>query len=987
MKIRFPVLMVVVLSLLGSTLGFQDSSKKDPLFLHGGKQWVDSVFNTLTPRERIAQLLHIAAYSNRTKGYEDSLAALVDKHQIGGLIFFQGGPMRQAKLTNRYQSLSKVPLLISMDAEWGVGMRLDSTINFPYQMTLGALEDDSLIYQMGGEIARQFHRLGMHLNFAPVADVNNNPRNPVINYRSFGEDPDLVTRKALAYMRGMQDQGLLTSAKHFPGHGDTETDSHYDLPQLPHAKDRLKVVELAPFQAMLDAGASGVMVAHMNIPALDNTENLPSTLSKPIVTDLLQDEMGFKGLIMTDALNMKGVTKYYDPGDVDLNAILAGNDMLLFSLDVEKALDAIEGAIKKRKLSQKEIDRRCRKVLAAKYWVGLNKYQPIALKNLIKDLNTTQGELLHRQLVEASLTTLINDGVLPIKDLHKKKIASVSVGRTDQTIFQSTLSKYTQVDHYQLPKDANKGQTEGISKVLDDYDMVILAMHQVSRRPGNYIGYNEQVYQWLEEVCGNGKAVVVSLRNPYTLNRTATLNEARALITTYQDQLESQQLAAQVLFGAVGTSGTLPVTVNEDFKFGMGDKLAGDLRLKYTIPEEVGLSRHYLQRRIDSVVQLGLDSLAYPGAQVLVAKEGKVVYRQVYGHHTYDHQRAVLPDDIYDLASITKITGPLPALMKLHGTGKIDLDQPFSTYWPDWQDTEKDQMTVREVLAHYAQLQAWIAYWRDTKRKNGSFKKKYFRADSSKKYPIKVADNLFLRADYRDKQIYKAIKKSPLQDEKAYVYSGLSFYLYPEIIERFTGQQYEEYLKETFYKPLGAHTLTYNPLRYFPKERIVPTENDDFFRMQQLQGTVHDEGAAMMQGVSGNAGLFSTIDDLAKLMQMYMQEGSYGGQQFITPSSLQEFTGCQYCGEGNRRGLGFDKPVLENKHEGSTAWDASASSYGHSGYTGTFTWVDPEHELLFIFFSNRVYPTRENRKLYQLSIRPGIHQVLYDAMRHGPMAN
>ncbi len=979
--IRFRFVLLMAAALVGSTLGFGDLDKIAPPFLHGGQKWVDSVFNTLTPRERMAQLIQVAAYSNREKGFEDSLSQLIKTHKIGGLIFFQGGPGRQARLTNRYQSESSLPLLISIDAEWGLGMRLDSTISFPYQMTLGAIQNDSLIYQMGGEIARQCQRMGIHMNFAPVADVNNNPKNPVISYRSFGENTKAVISKSRAYMQGMQDHGILTSAKHFPGHGDTETDSHYDLPKLPHDLQRLEQVEFAPFQKLIDAGVAGVMVAHMNIPALDSTENLPSTLSKPIVTDLLQKKMGFKGLIMTDALNMQGVTKFYKPGEVDVKALIAGNDMLLFTQDVEKALDEIENAVRQRKISQREIDIKCRKVLAAKYWAGLSDYRPIKLEGLIEDLNSSNADLLQRQLLEASLTVVKNESAIPITNLETLSIASVSVGADHITPFQQMLEKYTRVDHFLVPKGATSPQTGHLDNLADRYDLVVIGLHQVGRRPRNTAGYTQATYDLLQNLTASNKAVVVNFRNPYTLEYIPNAQNIQALVSASQDQ--AQEFAAQLLFGAIEAKGKLPVSVNGTFTYGLGLTTAGGARLKYTIPEELGINSQYLHRRVDSVVQVGLDSLAYPGAQVLVAKDGKVFLHKVYGYHTYEQQRPVREDDIYDLASVTKITGPLPALMRLHAEGKIDLDVPFSNYWEDFKGTDKDEMTVREVLSHYAQLQAWIAYWEDTKRKNGNFKSRYFRSDSSRKFPIRVAHNLYLRHDYRQKEIYKAIRKSPLGEEKEYLYSGLSFYLYPQIIENLTGRSYEEFLKKEFYHRLGAYTLTYNPLRYYSQERIVPTENDDFFRMQQLQGTVHDEGAAMMEGVSGNAGLFSTANDLAKIMQMYLQEGSYGEHSFISPASVREFSSCQYCDQGNRRGLGFDKPVLENKMDGSTAWDASDKSFGHSGYTGTFTWVDPENGLLFVFMSNRVYPTRENRKLYQLSIRPGIHQVLYDALRQG----
>jgi len=981
---RLPLLVIAVLAASG--WGLMQSPPAQSADPDPSKIWVDSIMQTLSTTDRIAQLINVATFSNREAQFEDSISQLIKEYKIGGLIFFQGGPVRQARLTNRYQAESEVPLLISIDAEWGLGMRLDSTINFPYQMTLGAIQNDSLIYQLGVEIGRQCKRMGIHLNFAPVVDVNNNPLNPVINYRSFGENPEAVANKGLLYAMGMQDQGVIATAKHFPGHGDTDTDSHHDLPQLPHSLDRLNEVEMVPFKTLIEAGVGGVMVAHMNIPSLDSTENLPSTLSKPIVTGLLKEELGFEGLIMTDALNMKGVTRFYQPGEVDAAALIAGNDLLMYSEDVGAALEQVQLAIKEKRLTQTDIDNKCRKVLKAKYHLGLGNPTTIELQGLVDDLNTPQGELLHRRLVEASMTMVKNDGLVPLKQLDTLTIASISVGADHITPFQRMLEKYTSVDHFLVPKGATSEQTGQFRNLVKGYDRLIIGLHAVLNRPGNSKGYGDATYRLLEDLTENNNTILVSFRNAYTLD-LLPIAQSQATLCSYQDQLLGQQTAAQVLFGAVGVNGKLPVTVNQQLPYGTGLTTSGGLRLKYTQPEEVGMNAHYLNHHIDSVIQVGLDSLAYPGAQVLVAKDGKVVFHKAYGFLTYDSLRKVRLNDIYDLASVTKVTGPLPALMKLYGEGKIDLDAPFNKYWPDFEGTEKEKMTVREVLAHYAQLKPYIVYWEDTKKKNGKFKKKYFRTEASHKFPVEVTEDLYLRHNYREKGIYKAIRKSALEEEKEYRYSGLSFYLFPEIIENLTGQDFSDYVKQQFYLPLGAQTLTYRPLDLFPPERIVPTENDDFFRMKQLHGTVHDEGAAMMDGVSGNAGLFSTTNDLAKLFQMYLQWGNYGGEEYIKEFAVKEFAACQYCDEGNRRGLGFDKPLIENRANGSTAADASDATFGHSGYTGTYAMADPENGLLMIFMSNRVYPTRDNRKLYQLNIRPSIHQILYDALREGGLTN
>jgi len=440
-----------------------------------------------------------------------------------------------------------------------------------------------------------------------------------------------------------------------------------------------------------------------------------------------------------------------------------------------------------------------------------------------------------------------------------------------------------------------------------------------------------------------------------------------------------QSLAVQTLFGGIDLNNTLPEDLNNAFKKGDAYVLKGGLRLGYAPPESVGMDRDVLNDKINPIVKSAIDAGAFPGCQILIAKDQKIIFHKTWGHHTYDQKQAVAADDIYDFASVTKVTSALPALMKLHGEGKVSLDDPLEKYFPKFKKTNKANLSIRSILAHNAKLKPWIPYWRSTIKKNGKYKWRTFKKRKSRRFPTKVTDDLYLHRKYK-KKIYKAIKESPLNEKSGYVYSGLAFYLWPEIVSDLVNEDFETYLKKTFYQPIGASTITYNPDEHFPLDRIVLTEHDTFFRKVQIHGKVHDEGAAMMGGVSANAGLFGSANDLAKLMQLYLNEGIYAGERIIAESSVKEFTTCHYCEEGNRRGLGFDKPLIEyHPQKSSVAKDASPASYGHSGYTGTFTWVDPEHKLIYIFFSNRVYPTRENRKIYQLNVRPDIHQVIYDS--------
>ncbi len=975
-------LLCFILLLSISLKGFcqQPTFFKDPV-QHQMKKWVDSVFNTFSLDQKIGQLFMTRLYSNKGKEYEAEIKKIVSSHHIGGLVVAQGGPIRGARLLNKYQKLSKTPLLVAIDAEWGLGMRLDSTMSFPHQMTLGAINDNQLIYNLGSEIARQLKVLGIHVNFAPVVDINNNPANPVIGYRAFGEEKQNVTIKSLAYMRGMQDNGILATAKHFPGHGDTDTDSHIALPLLTQSKKRIDSLELYPFNSLIKEGVGGIMVAHLNIPALDSTENLPSTLSKPIVSELLKEKLGFKGLVFTDAMTMKGVTQYLSSGEAAVKAILSGNDIILLPENLLPALDEVKTAVNKKQISIELLNAKCRKILRYKYMLGLSDIAEIEVYRIIERLNTPKSYLLNRQLTEASVTVLKNrNNILPLQRLDTLKLASLSFGTDSISPFQKMLSNYTEVVHFNLPKDATTVQVASTYKELNKYNLILVGIHEIFSRPRKDIGYNVEVSEFINDLAKNNSTVIVSFRNAYTLNYFEEINKSTALLTTYQDSEISQEVAAQLIFGAIGAKGKLPVTINKHFKLGDGLTTRGELRLKYTIPEEVGIDSKKLKSRLNSIITSAISASAFPGCQLLIAKENKVIFYDAFGFHTYNNKQKVKKEDLYDFASVTKITGPLPALMKLHDEKKFNLDAPLKLYWPDFKWSNKANIDWRNVLAHNAKLKAWIPYWRSTIKKNRKFKRRTLKADSSKQYLIKITDQLFGHKNYK-KKIYRAIKKTPLNKKEGYLYSGLSFYLYPEIIKNISTEGYESYLKRNFYRPLGATSLTYNPLRFYAKNNIVPTELDTFFRQEQIHGRVHDEGAIMMGGVSGNAGLFGNINDLAKLMQMYLNLGAYGGHQYITKATFIKFTSCQYCEKGNRRGLGFDKPRLKNPEKGYVAKDASGFSFGHSGYTGTMVWADPKNGLLFILLSNRVYPTRENNKLYKMNIRPRLHQVMYDMLK------
>ncbi len=1024
MKMKNKFFLQLVAFILFCSMGFvagataQNNSSVPAFRKDMENHWVDSVFSSLTPNERIAQLIFVPAYSNCDIAHEEVIIDLIRKYKIGGLIFFKGTPKRQAVLTNYYQSQSKVPLMIAMDAEWGLHMRLSNTIHFPYQMALGAISNDSLIYQMGLEIGKELKRVGVQMNLAPVVDINNNPNNPVINFRSFGMDKKQVAAKGIAYMKGLQDEGILATAKHFPGHGDTNKDSHKTLPVVPYSRTRLDTLELFPFRQMVHAGVSAVMTAHLYVPALDPTPHLASSLSKPIVTGVLKDSLGFKGLVITDALNMKGVTKYFPPGKVEVKALEAGNDILDFVQNVPLAIKDIRKAISKGVISWNEINRHCKKILAAKYWAGLAHWNPVDTCHLIRDLNPPSARVLNRKLIRASLTVLRdNNGVLPIKDLAHQRIAVVAIGSSSPIPFQKMLANYTRTTNFFWNDDTLRGpdisgypprthsdliyhrelikwletvhkpEGRGVSdslllKLLHPYNLIIVGITHMSQYPQRNFGITPRMLDFLHKLMASHKTIVTVFGNPFSLNKMPGIEKADGLVLTYEDTPLFQNLSAQLIFGAFGSHGTLPVRLNH-FPINYGIFTPSLSRLAYGLPEEQGMNSAYLDRKIDSIAQEGVDSMAYPGCEVLVARNGMVVFHKTYGYHTYYKREKVNDNDLFDFASVTKVTAALPAIMKLYDENKIKLDVPFYTYWHAFKHSNKKDITFREVLAHQAGLQAWIPYWKKAVKPNGKFKRRIFRCDSSARFDVPVIQGLYMNRNYR-KTMYREIKKSPVSPIKKYLYSGLGFYLIPQMVKNMTGEDFESFLKKTFYHPLGAYTLTFNAHKYFPLKDIMPEEIDTFFRKKAIHGYVHDEGAAMMGGISGNAGLFGTANDLAKLTEMYLQMGYFGGKQFISDTTMKEFTRVQYPKNGNRRGLGFDKPLLGNdtlpQNKAYPAKSSSPASFGHSGYTGTFFWADPKEKLLYIFLSNRVYPTRYDHEIYKLNIRTNIQQVLYDAI-------
>jgi beta-glucosidase-like glycosyl hydrolase/CubicO group peptidase (beta-lactamase class C family) len=941
--------------------------------------WADSVLSSLTLEEKIAQLMMIRTYSNKDQSYYSNVEETIKRYNIGGLCFFQGGPLRQAILTNRYQEIAKTPLFISIDAEWGLGMRLDSTFSFPYQMTLGAVRNNDLIYEMGDQVAKQLKMTGVHINFAPVADVNNNPANPVINSRSFGESEWEVAQKSIAYMLGLQDNGIMATAKHFPGHGDTDSDSHYTLPVISHTKERLDSIELYPFKLLIGRGLDAIMVAHLFVPGLDSTPNTPTTLSSPVITNLLKNELGFKGLVITDALDMKGVTSGHKPGEIELKAFLAGNDILLLPQDVKAAINVIKSAVDSGLVTEERINERCLKILNYKQKAGLDHYAPVKCDSLYQNLNDIKNELITRKIYEDAVTVIKNENqLLPLVCLDTLKIATVAIGSAEINAFQTMLSNYTGTDHFNILNKFTESQSESLIKKLSGYNLVIVSVHNTNIFANKNFGLTMETFQLLDKIAKKKKVILAYFGNPYGLDNIQNPTKLSSIILGYQDTKISNEILAQVIMGGIEAKGRLPVLTSDSSLFQSGTDVKSIQRFKYTIPEEIGIASTDLEI-IDSIVLLNIREKAIPGCQVLVAKDGKVIYRKSFGYHTYESGDIVENSNLYDLASLTKVAATTLSVMKLSDEQKLDIDQTLSFYLPELTGTNKEDIIIRELMAHQAQLKAWIAFYLATTKKKEPDPEFYSHVLDSK-HTVKVAMDLYLRDDYKS-AIYDSIIHSPLLKKKEYVYSDLGFYFLKQIIEKLTEKPLDKFVEENFYRPMGLQNMCYNPLEKFDPAEIIPTEADDYFRNQKIQGYVHDPGAAMLGGVAGHAGLFSNANDLAILMQMLLQGGEYGGRKYVEPGTITEFTKQQFPLNNNRRAIGFDKPDPEIRDDGPTCTSVSDASFGHTGFTGTYAWADPEYNLIYIFLSNRTYPTAQNTKLSKMKTRKEIQQVIYDAIQ------
>ena len=960
--------LVIFLVLFGT---LSSAQQPDPLLSVNPKlqqKWVDSVYHSMSLDQKIGQLFTPMVFSKKDDKHFDDIRSLIKKYHIGGLIFSLGAPVKQTQWLNEFQSMSKVPLLISMDAEWGVAMRLDSVIAFPWSMTLGAIKENSIIRKIGKRMGEQEKILGVNMSYAPVLDINTNAQNPIIGNRSFGEDPLRVAEKGVALMLGHHDAGILTSGKHFPGHGDTAKDSHITLPTVSFDRSRLEKIETYPFKKAIEQGLSSVMTAHLNVPALTNTED-PSSLSHSVVTKLLKQNIGFNGLAVTDALNMKGAEPNDPNSNMDLLALMAGNDILLISKDIPLGIEKIKIAYQKFNIVKTRVEESVKKILKAKYKVGLTHKDRVDTKNIYTRLNTKKDTLLIEEAYAKSITLLKNDNkLLPLDP--GTTYAHIKLGDDQSDVFETQLRDYVNI------KTVTPSTIVETLTALKDFKKVIISYHRSNRSPFLSADFSKDYIKLIQAIARKHELILNVFVNPYSLIDLGDLSSIESLIVSYQNSPISQKISAELMNGYGSFLGSLPVGISNRFPVGSGIRFEPNEKNKRIGLIEKGFDPDRLAE-IDYFAQRVIDSAMTPGMQILVAKSGEILYHKSFGHHTYNKKIKVENHHLYDLASLTKITATLPLIMREVDKNSFGLNSSFKDFMPELEGTNKANLSVKESLSHFARLTPWIPFYKKTIDEKGQPLRKFYRDRDKTRFNIPVADQLYLRSNFNQK-IEKQVIGSPLLDSLYYKYSDLPFYMFKNFLEKKYKKPLNDLADEFLYEPLGLELTLFNPWKFVPMDQIVPSEIDDYFRHRELRGYVHDMGAAMQGGIGGHAGLFSNAEEVYYIMQMYLQKGSVNGHEFITSKTFDEFNRCYYCDKGNRRGIGFDKPQL--KGEGSTCGCVSKVSFGHMGFTGTYAWADPDQELIFVFLSNRTYPSMSNNLLGQKNVRTRMQALVYKAL-------
>lgn len=946
----------------------------------GREHYVKEQMSNMSLKEMVGQLIMIGCDSDITPAYTNKILKDIDSNKVGGICFFKGKSENIPPLIKKYNTVCKLPLLVSIDGEWGLAMRLTDITPFPRAMTLGALEEEdyNLVYEMGNLIAKQCKALGIHINFAPDADINLNPANPVINTRSFGQNRYRITYLAEQYIRGMQDEGIMAVIKHFPGHGDTEIDSHKSLPTISHDRNFIDSVDMYPFRYNIKQGVWGVMVGHLNVPAMNNEYNYPACINPEIIQNYLIENLGFKGLVFTDAMNMKGLTNDYPDGQAQVLALKAGVDILLMPNNTDQAMNAILRAVETGNLSEKTIREKCKKVLRWKYDMGI--INPAKSKTpSLKELEFQTHEL-NRHIADNVLTLLKNDEeLLPLQISDSTKLSIVYLEDFNYHTFDTTINLFHKATSYSINSKTTPEQTDSILTSLTNSDIIItLASGGVNQTKKNNYGISQNTLDAIAKIQDlDKKNILVLFANPYALASLDTLCEYNSLIMAYQNTVNLQRSVAQALFGYRAFKGSVPVTGSLNYPCQSGiDKEESQ---GYEEVAEAGMKVECFEK-IDSIINIGITQKAYPGAQVLIAKDGNIVFNRNAGFQTYDNQTKINDNSIYDLASLTKVMATTLAVMKLYEEDKFSLDDKLSSYLPYLKHSNKSKITIKEALAHTARLKAFLPFWKETLGKAKQDETLYAHNKYGDSTYLQVCDSLFIKKSYKD-DIRKQIVSSSLGDKHKYIYSDLGFILLGDLVEHISGKSLDTYLQETFYEPLGLTNTSFNPLSHgINKENIVPTLEAVDFRQSKLQGFVHDESSALNGGIAGHAGLFSNAKDLFIICQMLLNGGVYDNKRYLKEETITTFNHRYFKKYQNRRALGFDKPLLSSSSAHCSKY-CSEESFGHSGFTGTYLWIEPENKTIFIFLSNRVYPDAKSNKLAQMNIRTNIQDLIYESLQ------
>ncbi len=931
------------------------------------QQWVDSVFQTLSTTEKISQLFIIPVSSYSTASELSAFSSQLKKYKPGGLLITHSGPVSHVRLLNKLQAASSVPMLVAARAETSLHPSIDSTLVLTTPLQLGGIANDTLLFEAGNELGRQMKTLGIHLNLSLNADVHVADDLYPNTLRYWGEDKKRVATKTKWFMQGLHQQGVLVAATHL---ANPKKDRHIAIKDSTEQLDlnQLDTVGFYPYQKLMESGVDAIVTSHLDYSVPGKHKPIPAPISDIFISDVIKNKIGFKGISIAEVPYLRKVSRKKRSGEAELLAFEIGNDLIIEPKSIATSIKKIAKLVRKDKKWQQQLDASVKKILSAKFDAGLATSAHTNPDNLLLRLQAPSAKVVQNRLAETAPTVLVNhSSIIPINQLEDQSFASISIGKTSDNEFNHYLSKYVQIQKHSIE---SLKDTIGLVQKVSSTSVVIIGLFPPAK------GITLQVAALIKKLSVNHAVIVCSFGDPEDLK---FLENSSALLTTYASDDLSQKASAEIIFGGLGAQGKLPITVSPKFPIQTGITTKSNERLQYSVPEDAGMDSRTLQK-IKIIMQEAIDLGATPGCQVLVARHGKVIYEQSAGWFTYDKKIPVTEEAIYDLASVTKVTATLQTVMFLHEKGLIDINKKISVYLPELKESNKKDFTIKDILAHQAGLWPFLPFWAQTV-KDSTYLNEYYQTKPSADYPFPVADSLFAHKTMKD-SLWQWIIQSKIREKVArtvydYRYSDMGFYMLQHLAEKILNQPMHEFLEQNIYEPLGAYTVGYLPRNKFPVHQIAPTENDKLFRRRLLIGYVHDQGAAMHGGIAGHAGLFGGANDMAKLGQMWLRKGSYGGQQFFKPETFDLFTAKQYA--DSRRGLGWDKPVPSDP-AGPTSIFASPQTFGHTGFTGTCIWVDPAFDLVYIFLSNRVYPEMTNNKILNANIRPRIQDVIYQSI-------